>query len=83
MKRPARTLRIGYRYTRRSAMGLEIASDNEVSHIVGKIWRVTSSSGHGSYVVNLSPIGCTCPDHQYRGVECKHIVAAALMAVGC
>ena len=83
MKRPAQTLRRGYSYTPRSARGLEMASANNAIHIIGKVWQVRSSDGKGSYIVNLDPIGCTCPDSKYRGVECKHIIAAALMAVGC
>jgi transposase-like protein len=53
----------------------------------GQIWRysdslyrVKSQSGHGSYQVKKNDLGwsCNCPDHQMRGVECKHIVAVKL-----
>jgi hypothetical protein len=27
------------------------------------------------YYVNLLEKSCTCPDYQFRGVECKHIKA--------
>ena len=53
----------------------------------GQIWRygnglyrVMSQSGHGSYQVKKTDFGwkCTCPDHQIRSVECKHIIAVKL-----
>jgi transposase-like protein len=53
----------------------------------GQIWRysngmyrVMSQSGNGSYQVKKTDLGwkCTCPDHQIRGVECKHIIAVKL-----
>jgi transposase-like protein len=53
----------------------------------GQIWRysdslyrVKSQSGHGSYQVKKNDLGwsCNCPDHQMRGVECKHIIAVKL-----
>jgi hypothetical protein len=38
---------------------------------------VNSQSGNGSYNVQLTTLGfvCSCPDHIYRGVKCKHIHA--------
>ena len=53
----------------------------------GQIWRysdslyrVRSQSGHGSYQVKKTDLGwsCNCPDHQTRGVECKHIISVKL-----
>ena len=53
----------------------------------GQIWRysdspvpVRSRSGHGSYQVKKTDLGwsCNCPDHQMRGVECKHIISVKL-----
>jgi len=39
-------------------------------------FKVRSQSGNGEYVVT-NGVGwdCTCPDHIYRQVECKHIIA--------
>ena len=85
IKTPARMKR-GYSYTPRSARGLSMASINHATRVVSSIWEVKSSDRSQSYTVSLSPIGCTCPDWRYRGcegAECKHIIAAALMAVGC
>jgi transposase len=43
----------------------------------GRIWLVPSQSGHGRYTVNPDPEAphCTCPDHETRGLKCKHIFA--------
>jgi len=39
-------------------------------------FKVRSQSGNGQYVVT-NGVGwdCSCPDHVYRQVECKHIIA--------
>lgn len=43
-------------------------------------WRVKSQSGNKSYLVikDGSEWRCECPDHQFRGVICKHIHAVML-----
>jgi transposase-like protein len=40
-------------------------------------YQVKSQSGNGSYVVVSTPYGkkCSCPDHVYRKLTCKHIIA--------
>ena len=38
---------------------------------------VVSHSGE-AYRVNLREGRCTCPDHEHRGVECKHLLRAAI-----
>lgn len=40
-------------------------------------YQVKSQSGNGSYLVTESAYAwkCTCPDHVYRNVKCKHIIA--------
>ncbi len=43
----------------------------------GAVWLVPSQSGNGKYTVSpdeQSPY-CSCPDHETRGVTCKHIFA--------
>jgi transposase-like protein len=44
---------------------------DSINYIVG------SQSGNGSYNIQLTKLGfvCSCPDHIYRGVKCKHIHA--------
>jgi transposase len=41
------------------------------------VWLVASQSGHGRYAVSPDPDAphCTCPDHETRGLKCKHIFA--------
>ena len=50
---------------------------NAVKRINDVTYIVNSQSGSSSYTINLNKIGfiCSCPDHQYRGVKCKHIHA--------
>ncbi len=38
----------------------------------GDVYSVTTQSG-SEYRVDAREGRCTCPDHQYREVECKHI----------
>jgi putative transposase len=38
---------------------------------------IKSQSGNGKYEVHKNELGwvCSCADHEYRGVRCKHIYA--------
>jgi putative transposase len=40
-------------------------------------YSVISQSGNGNYEVHSTELGwvCSCPDHKFRGVQCKHIHA--------
>lgn len=38
-------------------------------------WRVPSQSGGGTYTVDPDTGTCTCPDHETRAIECKHLIA--------
>jgi hypothetical protein len=60
----------------RQQKGLEIAARCKICQKNGT-WLVPSQSGHGKYAVFLDPDSptCTCPDHETRGVKCKHIFA--------
>lgn len=40
------------------------------------MYEVTTDSG-SAYIVDLRTESCECPDHEYRGVRCKHIRRAA------
>lgn len=37
------------------------------------LYDVVGQNGNGSYTVDLRDGRCTCPDHKYRGVRCKHL----------
>lgn len=43
-------------------------------------YRIRSQSGNGMYYVEKTEIGwkCTCPDHKFRGMKCKHIWAVEI-----
>ena len=60
----------------RQQRGLEIAATAKIER-KGGAWLVPSQSGKGRYTV--SPDGeaphCNCPDHETRGLKCKHIFA--------
>jgi transposase len=60
----------------REQRGLQIAALSKIrKNSVG--WIVPSQSGSGQYQVTLDTETpqCTCPDHEVRGVKCKHIFA--------
>jgi transposase len=61
----------------REQRGLEIAATARIAR-KGGAWLVPSQSGKGRYTVCLhdETPHCTCPDHETRGVRCKHIYAA-------
>jgi transposase len=61
----------------RQQRGLEIAATANLVR-KGGAWIVPSQSGKGRYTVCLDPHDphCSCPDHETRGVKCKHIFAA-------
>ncbi len=63
----------------RKQRGLTIAEkpEKQISQIDCATYRVHSQSGNGDYTVFVSEDEwhCECPDHQYRGVKCKHIWA--------
>jgi transposase len=60
----------------REQRGLAIAQSGHVKK-QGWVWMVPSQSGNGSYAVvtDNGPPKCSCPDHETRGVVCKHMFA--------
>src|ERR687887_970765 len=65
----------------RKEQGRIIAEMNgSVKRISDKSYTVSSQSGNGSYNVTATEIGwnCSCPDHVYRGVKCKHVYAVEI-----
>lgn len=60
----------------------------QFGHVISKTFRgvrrinqsqyfVKSQSGNGKYEVSLTKIGwlCSCADHKFRGIRCKHVYA--------
>ena len=64
--------------TTRQERGKKIAHlSGQVAIFEDAVFEVKSQSGNGKYEVLKSSIGwvCSCPDHTYRHVKCKHIYA--------
>jgi predicted nucleic acid-binding Zn finger protein len=64
----------------REMRGVSIAARCKIDKR-GDSWVVPSQSGAGKYAVYLGgelPT-CTCPDHETRGVKCKHIFAVEIV----
>jgi transposase len=58
----------------RQQRGLEIAATKNLTP-KGEVWLVPSQSGKGRYTVCPKSEHCSCPDHETRGVRCKHLFA--------
>lgn len=48
-----------------------------VTALGGGVYEVESQSGN-TYAVDLPGGRCTCPDHNFRGVRCKHVRRVAM-----
>jgi transposase-like protein len=65
----------------RELKGQAIAAlGNQIHRINACMYRVNSQSGNGPYLVvqDGEKWVCKCPDHQHRGVTCKHIWAVKI-----
>lgn len=68
----------------RAAMGMANQQLRILPFVKGKIWTVesTMSGKLREYMVckgDDQGWSCTCPDHQKRGQDCKHILAVKLI----
>jgi len=63
----------------REERGAKLAQSAGVKRLYGACWIVTSSTGVGSYAVNVETHTCTCPDFETRGLKCKHQYAAEIV----
>jgi transposase-like protein len=62
----------------REQLGLEISKQFRAARRISQTrYFVKSQSGNGKYEVKLTNLGwtCSCADHKFRGVRCKHIYA--------
>lgn len=62
----------------REQKGLEIANLNgQIQRIDDYTYKVKSQANNREYEILNSEVGwiCSCPDHIYRGMKCKHIYA--------
>ena len=65
----------------RQQEGLVIANiDGAIKRISELKYVVKSQNGNGDYDVCSTDLGwvCSCPDHKFRGVKCKHIFAVEI-----
>jgi len=65
----------------REMRGMAIAEQpNQVKRVSNNLYKVNSQSGNGEYTITQSAVGwsCSCPDHEHRGVKCKHIWAVEI-----
>jgi len=63
---------------KRAERGQQIAQlEGQISRLDERAYEVKSQSGHGLYTVvrNIRGWRCSCPDHVYREMKCKHIWA--------
>ena len=62
------------------AMALVASKRSRIKHVAGSRWLVPSqSNASGGYVVDADAKTCSCPDHEDRGVRCKHLIAVAII----
>ena len=61
----------------REERGRSIARlEGQIRRIDDNSYEVKSQSGHGAYSIVATEFGwaCSCPDNQWRGLDCKHIL---------
>jgi transposase len=66
----------------RQARGLALVATKraKIKHVAGSRWLVPSQTNpSGGYVVDAEQNSCTCPDHEDRGVKCKHLWAVLIL----
>jgi len=66
---------------KRKARGMSLLEEGiEPTEVNGYTWIVPSQTGSGAYTVSVAKRywHCTCPDHELRGLPCKHISAVRI-----
>ena len=51
--------------------------DSAIKRSSESVYKVKSQNGNREYNISSTDLGwvCSCPDHTYRGVKCKHVFA--------
>src|SRR5580704_1868350 len=65
----------------REQRGLELAATRKI-HQKDGVWFVPSQTSDVTkyqVIIRTKVATCTCPDHETRGVKCKHIYAATFV----
>jgi hypothetical protein len=52
----------------------------EIHHVGEDLYTVPSCTGSGFYTVDYAVEVCDCPDFQYHGENCKHLLAVGIYA---
>lgn len=62
-----------------------IARSKSIRRINDHLYKVKSQSGNSKYNVISTELGysCSCPDHTFRRVKCKHIQAVVIEIDEC
>ena len=64
----------------RQRRGATLARDARITNVRAGFWFVPSqSSPTGGYLVDTDKKSCTCPDHEFGAVTCKHMIAVELV----
>ena len=63
----------------RRALALVASKRKHIKHVAGARWLVPSQTDGGGYLVDVDEGTCSCPDHEERGVRCKHLFAVAVI----
>jgi predicted nucleic acid-binding Zn finger protein len=68
----------------RELRGESLAINGLIERVSASSFMVHSQTSNREYVVSLNgkAWSCSCPDHQYRHVECKHIHAVEALMDG-
>jgi transposase len=61
------------------ALALVASKRKHIKHVSGARWLVPSQTDGGGYLVDADAQTCSCPDHEERGVRCKHLFAVAII----
>jgi hypothetical protein len=51
----------------------------DIERVSPDVYLVPSCTGEGVYRVDYAAESCSCPDHEIRGVVCKHVLAVGIL----
>lgn len=63
----------------RETRGIVLAIEHfdEIVRVAPFTWSIPNSAGDDTYEVNTKHNTCTCPDHAFNEVRCKHMAAVS------
>jgi hypothetical protein len=51
----------------------------DIERLTPAVYLVPSCAGEDIYRVDYAAESCSCPDHEIRGVVCKHVLAVGIL----